>query len=109
MVLNDPDAATYLHRTSIPHDVRVCCTVGGQFVTYPRSRPPRPTSVSTDFWVTRIRDNGTVVVRQTRFQVSRTTAHFVEAEAALLLFDDRGTLIIVQHWPKPRAAYLGSD
>jgi hypothetical protein len=62
--------------------------------------------------LTRIRDNGTVVVRQVRFHVSRTLTgnlvYLVEDEAALLVFDDQGTLIIEHPWPAPGTKYVGS-
>lgn len=62
--------------------------------------------------MTRIRDNGTVVVRQTRFQLSRSlagaTADLVEEDDSLMIFDHQGTLIIEHPWPKPGTKYVGS-
>ena len=62
--------------------------------------------------MTRIRHNGTVFMRGTRFHVSRTLfgalAYLVETEASLLVFDDRGTLLIEHPWPAPGTKYVGS-
>ena len=62
--------------------------------------------------VTRVRDNGTVFMRGTRFHVSRTLfgtlAYLVETEASLMVFDDQGTLLIERPWPEPGTKYDGS-
>ena len=62
--------------------------------------------------MTRIRDNGTVVVCQARFHVSHTLygaiAYLVEEDAALLIFDHQGTLLIEHPRPKPGTKYVGS-
>ena len=62
--------------------------------------------------VTHIRDNGTAVVRQTRFLVSRmlagAIAYLIEDVAALLVFDHQGTLLIECPWPAPGTKYVGS-
>ncbi|MDO8382023.1 MAG: hypothetical protein Q7T17_03475 [Microbacterium sp.] len=62
--------------------------------------------------MTRIRDNGTVFLRRTRFQVSRTlageVAYLLETPETLMVFDDRGTLLIEHHWPAPGTKYVGS-
>jgi len=85
----------------------------------PKVEPPRPVPQPAaplgdgeGVRVTRIRDNGTVVVRQTRFHVSRTLAgtiaYLVEEDAALLVFDSHGTLLIEHPWPAPGTKYVGS-
>jgi putative transposase len=81
----------------------------------PKVEPPRPVpqpaAPRTDIdgvRVTRIRDNGTVFIRQTRFHVSRTLAYLVEQDAALLVFDSHGTLLIEHPWPAPGTKYVGS-
>ncbi len=62
--------------------------------------------------MTRIHDNGTVFVRGTRFEVSRTLfgtlAYLVETNASLMVFDDQGTLLIKHSWPPPGTKYVGS-
>jgi len=69
----------------------------------PKVEAPRPTprpapTLPDGIRLTRVRDNGTVVVRQIRFHVSRTLTgnlvYLVEGELALVVFDDQGTLII---------------
>jgi hypothetical protein len=60
----------------------------------------------------RIRDTGTVVVRASRFQVSRTLAgsiaNIVETEQTVQVFDVRGTLLIEHPRPAPGSKYVGS-
>jgi putative transposase len=74
----------------------------------PRPAPTLPDGIR----MTRVRDNGTVVVRQIRFHVSRTLTgnlvYLVEADTALMVFDDQGTLIIEHAWPAPGTKYVGS-
>jgi putative transposase len=74
----------------------------------PRPAPTLPDGIR----MTRVRDNGTVVVRQIRFHVSRTLTgnlvYLVEAHTALMVFDDQGTLIIEHAWPAPGTKYVGS-
>jgi putative transposase len=52
------------------------------------------------------------VVRSIRFHVSRTLTgmivFLVEADEALLVFDDQGTLLIEHPWPAPGTKYVGS-
>ncbi len=80
--------------------------------------PPRPTPrpsqpLPDGVRMTRIRDNGTVFRRGTRFHVSRTLAgnlaYLVETETSLLVFDDQGTLLIEHAWPAPGTKYVGSS
>ena len=81
-------------------------------VEAPRPKPRPAPALPDGIRMTRIRDNGTVVVRQIRFHVSRTLTDnlvfLVEAETALLVFDDQGTLIIEHPWPAPGTKYVGS-
>lgn len=87
--------------------------VGGDTESCPAPSDPRPAPTLPD-WVrmTRIRDNGTVFLRGTRFHVSRTLfgtlAFLVETEASLMVFDDQGTLLIEHRWPAPGTKYVGS-
>lgn len=83
----------------------------------PKVEPPRPAprpapTLPDGIRMTRIRDNGTVVVRQIRFHVSRTLTgnlvYLVEADTALMVFDDQGTLLIEHPWPAPGTKYVGS-
>jgi putative transposase len=81
-------------------------------VEAPRPTPRPAPSLPDGIRMTRIRDNGTVVVRQIRFHVSRTLTgnlvYLVEADLALMVFDDQGTLIIEHPWPAPGTKYVGS-
>jgi putative transposase len=74
----------------------------------PRPAPTLPDGIR----LTRVRDNGTVVVRSIRFHVSRTLTgmivFLVEADEALLVFDDQGTVLIEHPWPAPGTKYVGS-
>lgn len=62
--------------------------------------------------LTRVRDNGTVFARGTRFHVTRTMVgaivSLVETDAALQVFDDTGTLLIEHLWPPAGTKYVGS-
>lgn len=57
--------------------------------------------------MTRIRDNGTVYARGTKFQVSRTLAYRVEEDDRLLIYDTQGTLLA--EYPRPIPVGLGSE
>jgi transposase InsO family protein len=83
----------------------------------PKAEAPRPAArnaslLPDDVRLTRIRDNGTVFARGTRFHVNRTlfgdVVSLVETEAALQVFDESGTLLIEHTWPKPGTKYVGS-
>ena len=83
----------------------------------PKVEPPGPTprpaqALPDGVRMTRVRDNGTVFMRGTRFHVSRTLfgtlVYLVEAEASLMVFDDQGTLLIEHPWPEPGTKYVGS-
>jgi putative transposase len=78
----------------------------------PIPQPAAPVNDADGVRVTRIRDNGTVMVRHIRFHVSRTlagaTAYILEEEKTLLVFDHQGTLIIEHSWPEPGTKYVGS-
>jgi len=83
----------------------------------PKAEPPRPAARNASLLpdgvrLTRIRDNGTVFARGTRFHVNRTlfgdVVSLVETEASLQVFDESGTLLIEHPWPKPGTKYVGS-
>ncbi len=76
---------------------------------------PHPAALLADsdgMRMTRIRDNGTVYARGTKFQVSRTLAgtiaYRLEDENGLQIFDSQGTLLIEYPWPEPGTKYVGS-
>jgi putative transposase len=62
--------------------------------------------------LTRVRDNGTVYARGTRFGVTRALVgalvYVVEEDDKLLVLDTQGTLIIEHRWPEPGTQYVGS-
>jgi putative transposase len=62
--------------------------------------------------LTRVRDNGTVFARGTRFHVTRTMigaiVSLVETDTTLQVFDDQGNLLIEHPWPAPGTKYVGS-
>jgi putative transposase len=83
----------------------------------PKAEAPRPAArnallLPDGVRLTRIRDNGTVFARGTRFHVNRTlfgdVVSLVESEASLQVFDESGTLLIEHPWPKPGTKYVGS-
>jgi putative transposase len=82
----------------------------------PVADPPRPipqAAIPTvdGVRVTKIRDNGTVVARGTRFHVSRTLAGqlaYLIEEQTLLVFDQHGTLLIEHPWPPAGTKYVRS-
>jgi putative transposase len=85
----------------------------------PKADPPRPrlrNQLRPVGWdgirQTRVARNGIVQVRQTRFHVTRLlagqTVYLVETDDHLLVFDDRGTLIIQHRWPKAGVKYVSS-
>jgi hypothetical protein len=85
----------------------------------PKVEPPRPVpqpaaplADSDGMRMTRIRDNGTVYTRGTKFQVSRTLAgtiaYRLEEDHGILIFDSQGTLLIEYPWPEPGTKYVGS-
>ena len=83
----------------------------------PKAEAPRPATrngslLPDDIRQTRIRDNGTVFARGTRFHVNRTlfgdVISLVQAEASLQVFDESGTLLIEHNWPEPGTNYVGS-
>jgi transposase InsO family protein len=83
----------------------------------PKAEAPRPAArnallLPDGVRLTRIRDNGTVFARGTRFHVNRTlfgdVVSLVETEVSLQVFDESGTLLIEHPWPKPGTKYVGS-
>jgi transposase InsO family protein len=112
------DAFDVIYNTDRPHQgLPGRVTPMHAWLATPRLDPPRPSprpSIPTPdgIRVTRIRDNGTVFLRRTRFQVSRTlageVAYLLETPETLMVFDDRGTLLIEHPWPAPGTKYVGS-
>ena len=83
----------------------------------PKAEAPRPAArnallLPDGVRLTRIRDNGTVFARGTRFHVGRTlfgdVVSLVENELSLQVFDESGTLLIEHPWPEPGTKYVGS-
>jgi len=83
----------------------------------PKAEAPRPAArnallLPDGVRLTRIRDNGTVFARGTRFHVNRTlfgdVVSLVENQASLQVFDESGTLLIEHPWPTPGTKYVGS-
>ena len=83
----------------------------------PKAEPPRPAGRNASLLpdgvrLTRIRDNGTVFARGTRFHVNRAlfgdVVSLVESEASLQVFDESGALLIEHPWPKLGTKYVGS-
>jgi putative transposase len=82
-----------------------------------KAEAPRPAARNASLLpdgvrLTRIRDNGTVFARGTRFHVGRTlfgdVVSLVETEVSLQVFDESGTLLIEHPWPIPGTKYVGS-
>ncbi len=59
-----------------------------------------------------VHPNGSIKARGCIFNISyalRGTDVFVLYEAAgIMVFDDRGTLIVEHHWPSPGIRYIGN-
>jgi len=113
------DAFDIIYNTDRPHQgLPGRVTPAFAWAATPVVQPPRPVPqaaapTSDDgIRMTRIRDTGSVVVRSTRFQTSRTlagsTAYIVEEEKTVLIFDHQGTLIIEYPWPAPGTKYVAS-
>jgi transposase InsO family protein len=92
-------------------------TPGQAWEATPKAEAPRPAArnallLPDGVRLTRIRDNGTVFARGTRFHVNRTlfgdVVSLVETEVSLQVFDESGTLLIEHPWPKPGTKYVGS-
>ena len=77
----------------------------------PVPHPEAPRGDSDGTRMTRIRDNGTVYARGTKFQVSRTLAgtiaYRLEDDDRLQIFDPQGTLLIEYPWPPRGTKYVG--
>ena len=100
------DAFDVIYNTQCPHQAlpgRI--TPQQSWEATPTVEPPRPVphtaapvGVNDDTRMTRIRDNGTVFARSTKFRVSRTLAgtlaYLFEEDDRLLVFDSQGTLLI---------------
>ena len=83
----------------------------------PKAEAPRPAARNASLLpdgvrLTRVRDNGTVFAKGTRFHVNRTlfgdVVSLVETVASLQVFDESGTLLIEHPWPTPGTKYVGS-
>jgi putative transposase len=114
------DAFDVIYNTQRPHQgLPGRITPQEAWEATPKVEPPRPVPqpaaplAATDGRrMTRIRDNGTVFARGTKFQVSRTLAgtlaYLLEDDDRLLVFDTDGTLLIEHRWPEPGTKYVGS-
>jgi putative transposase len=113
------DAFDVIYNTDRPHQgLPGRVTPAMAWAATPVVEPPRPVPQAAapksddGIRMTRIRDTGSVVVRSTRFQTSRTlagsTAYIVEEEKSVLIFDHQGTLIIEYPWPAPGTKYVAS-
>ncbi|WP_460581598.1 integrase core domain-containing protein, partial [Humibacter ginsengisoli] len=113
------DAFDVIYNTERPHQgLPGRVTPAQAWAATPVIEPPRPipqpaAPVGDDgVRMTRIRDNGTVYARGTKFQVSRTLAgaiaYRVEENDRLLIFDALGTFLAEYPWPAPGTKYVGS-
>jgi putative transposase len=112
------DRFDVIYNTERPHQgLPGRITPAAAWEATPKVEAPRPTPRSAlllpdGVRLTRIRDNGTVFARGTRFHVSRTmfgaVVSLVETDTTLQVFDDQGTLLIEHPWPAPGTKYVGS-
>lgn len=113
------DAFDLIYNTERPHQgLPGRVTPATAWAATPVVEPPRPIpqpaapARDDGIRMTRIRDNGTVYARGTKFQVSRTLAgaiaYRVEEDDRLLIFDTDGTLLAEYPWPAPGTKYVGS-
>jgi transposase InsO family protein len=112
------DRFDVIYNTERPHQAlpgRI--TPAAAWDATPKVQPPRPAPrpallLPDGVRLTRIRDNGTVFCRGTRFHVTRTMigaiVSLVETDTTLQVFDDTGTLLIEHPWPAPGTKYVGS-
>jgi transposase InsO family protein len=112
------DRFDIIYNTERPHQAlpgRI--TPAAAWEATPKVQPPRPTPRSAlllpdGVRLTRVRDNGTVFARGTRFHVTRTMigviVSLIETDTTLQVFDDTGTLLIEHPWPAPGTKYVGS-
>ncbi|GAB3388416.1 hypothetical protein GCM10027568_09390 [Humibacter soli] len=107
------DAFDIIYNTERPHQgLPGRLTPALAWAATPVVEPPRPipqpaAPVGDDgLRMTRIRSNGSVYARGTKFQISRTLAgaiaYRVEEDDRLMIFDAQGTLLAEYPWP-PRA------
>jgi putative transposase len=112
------DRFDVIYNTERPHQgLPGRITPAAAWEATPKVEAPRPTPRSAlllpdGVRLTRIRDNGTVFARGTRFHVSRTmfgaVVSLVETDTTLQVFDDQGTLLIEHPWPAPGTKYVGN-
>jgi putative transposase len=112
------DAFDQIYNTERPHQgLPGRVTPAQAWEATPKAEAPRPAArnallLPDGVRLTRIRDNGTVFARGTRFHVNRTlfgdVVSLVETEVSLQVFDESGTLLIEHPWPKPGTKYVGS-
>lgn len=112
------DAFDRIYNTERPHQsLPGRITPAQAWEATPKAEAPRPAARNASILpdgvrLTRIRDNGTVFARGTRFHVNRAlfgdVISLVETEASLQVFDESGTLLIEHPWPTPGTKYVGS-
>jgi putative transposase len=107
-----------IYNTQRPHQAlpgRI--TPAAAWAATPKVDEPHPSARSAlllpdGVRLTRVRDNGTVFARGTRFHVTRTmignVVSLVETDTTLQVFDDTGNLLIEHPWPAPGTKYVGS-
>jgi putative transposase len=113
------DAFDLIYNTQRPHQgLPGRITPQQSWEATPKTDPPRPVpqraliAAIDGKRMTRVRDNGTVFARGTKFHVSRTLfgtlVYLVEEPDRLLVLDTDGTLLIEHRWPAPGTKYVGS-
>jgi transposase InsO family protein len=113
------DTFDVVYNTERPHQgLPGRATPAQAWAATPVIEPPRPipqpaAPIGDDgVRMTRIRSNGTVYARGTKFQVSRTLAgaiaYRVEEDDRLLIFDAQRSLLAEYPWPEPSTKYIGS-
>jgi putative transposase len=112
------DRFDIIYNTERPHQAlpgRI--TPAAAWAATPKVDEPHPSARSAlllpdGVRLTRIRDNGTVFARGTRFHVTRTMVGAIvslaETDTTLQVFDDQGNLLIEHPWPAPGTKYVGS-
>ncbi len=113
------DAFDLIYNTERPHQgLPGRVTPQTAWDATPKVEPPRPDPQPAAVLpeegrrLTRVRDNGTVYARGTRFGVTRALigvlVYVVEEDDKMLVLDTQGTLIIEHRWPEPGTQYVGS-
>ena len=89
-----------------PVDPRVRLAIAQWPIPVPQGRAAAGIRVAT------IHLNGTIKARGIWFNISHTrrgqNVYVIYQRDILMIFDDRGTLIIEHPWPAPRVKYVGN-